>query len=69
LIWSAIAAGVLLLLSAKTGMIFVLCLSEREAEGEWKWILCGNGMIRVNKIFGTERGWGRRREWGMFDLR
>lgn len=34
LIWSAIAAGVLLLLSAKTGMIFVFCLSEREAEGE-----------------------------------
>lgn len=39
LIWSAIAAGVLLLLSAKSGMIFVFCLSER-----------GRGRMTVNFV-------------------
>jgi hypothetical protein len=44
-----------------------LFIRERQRENESEF--CGNGMIRVNKIFGTERGWGRRGEWGMFDLR
>ena len=57
LIWSAIVAGVLLLLllSAKTGMISVLRLLERRRGG--RQVNCGNGMPQVNRNFWyIERG-------------
>jgi hypothetical protein len=39
-----------------------LFIRERQRENESEF--CGNGMIRVNKIFGTERGWGKEERVG-----